>query len=544
MTLSPPALALLILPFLTAVPQQDCGPSAPETGGVTGCPSCWRSVLYPENWTPEFTDSEGKFLHDFSYAGYHNGELEPPDAPPGATFDVTTHGADASGVQDSTAGIQAAINAAQAAGGGVVWLPAGSYLCHGLLTVTGSGVVLRGAGPTSTKLVFTRSSSMTGQNHISFKGTPQLGAQLALAANGVSRSHVVRLADASSLSPGDDVQVGWTITDAFVERHEMTDTWVAFNGQWKQFFQRTITRIDMSATPHIVELDVPLRYAAFTSDGASLRKVTGYLQEVGIEDLGVTNAVAWSDAWDNDRASAIGMNFVKDAWVRNVHSFDSPWSDDDRNDHLMSCGILVLESKRVTVMDSNMSEAQNRGPKGNGYLFQVRSSCEVLFKDSVGRAGRHNFIQSYFGASGNVWLRTESHDGRAYKGTWDPVGITGCSDFHHSLSMANLIDDSVTDDCWAVENRNDWSTGAGLTATETVFWRLRGGGKVRSYNDGLGYVIGTDDISVKTSLNVIDPFINKDEHTEPEDYTEGIDLGSELRPLSLYESQRAKRLAP
>ncbi len=31
----------------------------------------------------------GRFLHDFSYAGYKNGELALPDAPPGPILDVT-----------------------------------------------------------------------------------------------------------------------------------------------------------------------------------------------------------------------------------------------------------------------------------------------------------------------------------------------------------------------------------------------------------------------------------------------------------------------
>ena len=30
----------------------------------------WRSSLYPEDWRPGYKDSLGRFLHDFSYAGY------------------------------------------------------------------------------------------------------------------------------------------------------------------------------------------------------------------------------------------------------------------------------------------------------------------------------------------------------------------------------------------------------------------------------------------------------------------------------------------
>ena len=34
----------------------------------------WRSVLYPEGWTPDHSLPDGRFLHDFSYAGHRAGE--------------------------------------------------------------------------------------------------------------------------------------------------------------------------------------------------------------------------------------------------------------------------------------------------------------------------------------------------------------------------------------------------------------------------------------------------------------------------------------
>ena len=67
------AAALPLLPM-----SDECKPKAPPAGGDSSCSSCWRSALYPEGWTPETTDSQGRFLHDFSYAGYRLGEVEPP----------------------------------------------------------------------------------------------------------------------------------------------------------------------------------------------------------------------------------------------------------------------------------------------------------------------------------------------------------------------------------------------------------------------------------------------------------------------------------
>jgi hypothetical protein len=108
--------------------------------------------------------------------------------------------------------------------------------------------------------------------------------------------------------------------------------------------------------------------------------------------------------------------------------------------------------------------------------------------------------------------------------------------------MANLIDDSYASDGWSGVNRHDWSTGAGLTVTETVFWRLRGGGALYSFQAGMGYVIGADGMSIYTDLDFFDPFIQRAEGSEPADFVEGTGLGVVLEPASLYEDQLNRRL--
>jgi hypothetical protein len=58
---------------------------------------------------------------------------------------VKDFGAVGNGVADDTAAIQAAITATQTAGGGVIFLPLGTYKISSTLTITGNGVVLQGA---------------------------------------------------------------------------------------------------------------------------------------------------------------------------------------------------------------------------------------------------------------------------------------------------------------------------------------------------------------------------------------------------------------
>ena len=505
--------------------------------------STWRSELYPETWTPDLTDTEGRFLHDFSYAGYRNGEVPLPSVAPGSTFDVLDYGADPSGLSDSGVAIQSAIDDAEAAGGGRVHLPAGEYRVDDLLRVEGSGIVITGAGRQQTFLYFTRTGDMTDRAHLTFRGDLTPGEPLLLTTNGEPRSHDLLIDDASGLETGDEVSVGWMISQGFVEDHGMDAFWESRQDSWRPFFRRSVLSVDTTSTPHRVTLDVPLRYPALVRDDASLRPESGYLSECGVEDLSLSTVGPHEAAWALDRSHALAFIQTKDCWMRRVDSYESPASEGG-GFHLLSGGVKVQESKRVTIADSRLEAPQNRGGGGNGYLFEVTRSSEVLTRDCVARAGRHNFIQNWdFGTSGCVWLRTESSEGRAYFSASDPVGQLGFSEFHHSLAMANLIDDSLVDDGWQGVNRKAWSSGSGHSASQNVFWNLRGAGELKSFQYGWGYVIGTKGLTVHTDLED-DGFFGEGDGTAPADWVEGRELAEELRPRSLYEDQLARRLAP
>jgi hypothetical protein len=302
-----------------------------------------------------------------------------------------------------------------------------------------------------------------------------------------------------------------------------------------------VTSVDTTTTPHTVTLDVPLRYPAKTRDNASLRVESGYLSECGIEDLSVSTVGDWNAAWSLDRSHSVAFIKTKDCWMRRVGSYESP-NGSGQGYHLLSGGVKVQQSKRVTISDTTFEAPQNRGDGGNGYLFEITRSSEILTRDSTARAGRHNFVQNWdFGTSGCVWLRTLSTEGRSLFAEWDIIGQVGFSEFHHSLAMANLIDDSITDDGWQGVNRKDWSSGAGHSSTQNVFWNLRGNGQLKSFQAGWGYIIGTEGLDVLTDLS-LGGFFGTADFTEPEDWFEGQGLGDHLVPQSLYEDQLARRL--
>ncbi len=506
-------------------------------------PAPWRTSLYPPDWKPGFA-LDGQALHDFSWAGYHNGDVALPQTTAGKTYDVVKDfNADSTGGLDATTAMQAAIDAAAKEGGGTVYIPPGTFRCDGVLSIQSGAIVLRGDGPSKSRIRFTSHKDMAHKAHITIGSAPKATSEHLLAVDATSLATVVEVGDAGELAPGDDVDLGWVISEEFIAEHGMKGTWKAFNGTWQPFFRRDVVAVDKSVTPHLVTLDVPLRYPAKVRDKASLKRTTGWLREVGVQSVGLANAVSWTDAWSHNQVQLLALRGVADGWVRDVHSFAPPQPAGGYmpDAHVQSGGILVQASKRVTIADCQMSRAQHRGGGGNGYLFQLRTSSEILTRDCVGKDGRHNFIQNWgFGLTGCVWLRIDSRDGKTMLSPKYDIGGLGYSEFHHSLATANLVDSSRFDDGWASRNRHDWSTGAGQTATENVLWNIRGSGRLVSYNWGHGYVIGTGpELEVKADLPTA-----AGEGTAPADRVEGLGEGGSLVPQSLYEDQLQRRLAP
>ena len=131
-----------------------------------------RSVLYPADWKPGFADAEGNWLPDFSYAGYHQGRKTLP-ASHKIFADVTRppYLADPTGIREAAAAVQKALDEAGRAGGGVVYLPPGTYRlkfpegADAALRIRHSKVILRGAGPEKTRLFLDETESR-GKNMI------------------------------------------------------------------------------------------------------------------------------------------------------------------------------------------------------------------------------------------------------------------------------------------------------------------------------------------------------------------------------------------
>ncbi|MDE5417081.1 glycoside hydrolase family 55 protein [Labilibaculum sp. DW002] len=110
-------------------------------------------------------------LPDFSYAGYEYGEKEIPNSD-AIVFDVSEYGAIPNDNIDDTKSIQAAIDAAGANQGGIVFFPPGTFHVNmdttklDIIRINYSNIVMRGSGSNSTgTTIFSGSATTQAANN-------------------------------------------------------------------------------------------------------------------------------------------------------------------------------------------------------------------------------------------------------------------------------------------------------------------------------------------------------------------------------------------
>jgi len=512
----------------------------------------WRSTLYPENWKPGYVDEAGRFLHDFSHAGYHSGEQPVPDLASPAT-DVTRppYNADSSGKTDATQAIQKAIDAAGLSGGGIVYLPAGTYRIspqgddHAALKIQDDHVILRGAGAGRTFL-FNTETKMRGKQVISLEprvrvwwntgsGDPS---GVALSVDIPRPSTVIPVTDVAPFAVGELVAIRNNITQSYIDRLGMTGKWQAGNPSNRPLaYCRRIVSIDTGNKT--LTVDIPVRGFLYTADRARVVKTTGrMLAEVGLEDFSIGMAqhpgatlndgaydTPGTAAYDVHGSITLSLSFIENAWVRRVHTY-AP-AGNDPNVHILSNALRLWNTRLVTVADCDFKFPEYRGGGGNGYLYCLNAQ-DNLIRDCRAEGGRHNYDFGTMVASGNVILDCTAKDGDL------------ASDFHMYLSLANLVDNLTCDgDFLEARAFRPWGGPVhGVTTTQSVFWNTRGLryaakhlGKspalVYSHQFGDGYVIGT---------------CGPADAVDSDDFVEGVGRGDSLQPRSLYLDQLSRRL--
>lgn len=536
----------------------------------------WRSTLYPENWYPWYKVND-KFLHDFSYAGYKYGDAKTSNSS-AAQINVatnTSYKADKTGDSDVTTIIQRAIDAMGNAGGGTVYLPTGIYKVSpqsgksSALFINRNNVILKGDGPNNTK-IFNNSFDMREKSIISIK--PQTNtdwyaaassSMVYLSINATAPSTSISLVSVSEFNIGDRIVLRTDMTAGFIAKHGMTNLW-GTTGKGITFV-RKITKINTAEKS--ITLDIPIRYYLKTDDNARIYKLAGQITNSGVENLSIgnrentaVNPTLENYSTDNDyevfgkpaytahHASAIKMENAENCWVKKVSSFQPVINT--KGFHLLSNGIDISQCRLVTIDSCDFMKPQYRGEGGNGYMFQLNSN-DCYIGNSKATNARHSFAFKLASSNGNVIYKCTS--------TTPRLG----TDFHQVLSVANLIDNFTCIGDFIDAQLRPYVAPPyfhGHTTSESVIWNTIGGAGNKYHSQatnpamvisgqfGNGYVIGTQGTNNKVYLVPADKrykssVVDQNIDTSPIDHLEGEGKGGLLRPVSLYEDQRTKRLA-
>lgn len=520
----------------------------------------WRSSLYPENWTPGMKDSQGRFLHDFSYAGYRSGDVALPEITANL-IDVTRspYFADKTGATDARTAIQLALNDAGKAGGGVVYLPEGTYKvnvsasANNSIKINYSKVVLRGAGADKT-FIFNENSNVRGLSVFTIR--PLSGGDwvssgtntVTISTDLLEPTQLIPVSSVAGFKVGDWVIIRSNVTTGFIEEHQMTGMWgTQLIGP---SFYRIILEIDPSS--NTLKVDAPTRYYLKKRDNPRVYKVNPALMEVGIEHFSIANKQttlaglggvdfnkAGTGAYEIHASHLIAFYNSVNCWMKNIQTYRPAENTGDF--HLVSNGVLLQRSRFITVESCFFQKPQYEGEGGNGYMY-ILGGNDCLISNSRANHARHNYDFKTMQSNGNVILRSRGENSSL------------ASDFHMHLSMSNLFDNFTANKDFLEARFRPWGTSPsmhGHSTTQSVFWNTTGeaypAGKtfiVDSSQYGWGYIIGTGGVaSAVRTAPATGTTSGYPYNTSPEDFKEGIGKGNMLEPESLYEDQLRMRIA-
>lgn len=273
----------------------------------------------PESPTwADFVDSRTSgavpILPDFSFSGYHHNAIEPPNVA-GPVFNVTSYGAVAGDGQSDRDAIQDAVDAAESAGGGVVYFPPGVFHLNtsagseDQILIQADGVVLRGSGsegaPTGTTLTMPKHNDLAipGAEYsapfaIQFRSPDLTSPGLAqITADADRDAYSVTVDTTANLSVGDWVTVYYkSCTGGESNCHEdpgfehYLSPYVADSSGWTRAIEIKERHKIISIDGNVVTFDSPLQIEIDLSvleSPAEKWRLLRYnnIEEVGIEDF-------------------------------------------------------------------------------------------------------------------------------------------------------------------------------------------------------------------------------------------------------------------
>jgi hypothetical protein len=254
----------------------------------------------------------------------------------------TNYGARGDGVTDDTAELLQAIRDFPGTSPGALYLPPGRYVISSYVNINKNNLVLRGAGPGQTTLLFTKPIGEVGGPCASRASTGSqfgglicvgksrsqrgIGAKLATITGTAQRGDsVLTVSSSANIRPGQKVMlVMYESADRSLGRHIHADqmnagTYFAPGARMVEFVSPV-----RSVAGHKIVLERPLRLDVRPAWRPALHAFSPAVREVGIEELAIefpSNPYRF-----HAEPGYNGVEFlpaVTDSWMRNVTLFDT-----------------------------------------------------------------------------------------------------------------------------------------------------------------------------------------------------------------------------
>ena len=339
---------------------------------------------------------------DWSIAGFEGSIPEPS-----TIIDVTAFGATGDGVTNDGPAIRSAISSATI--DAVIHFPPGEYLIDSTLYLP-SGIVLRGSGPDSSKILFDH--TMSSGHGIQASGGILSSTRLVL--DGYKKnSRELIVNDTSGLKVGD-----------FIELMQDNGAWDTKPISWAEDAVGQIFKL-VEVKQDTLVLDAALHMDMDTALNLRFREIAPVIN-VGVECLSMERI-------NNDSVCVcnnINFSYAYNCWVRGIESSKS-----------IGAHVLISASSHVEISGSYFHHAfeyNGVGTRGYGVTLN-HHSCYCLVENNVFEHLRHSMMVKE-GANGNVFGYNYSFDPFRSEVPFDAGADISC---HGHYPFANLFEGNI-----------------------------------------------------------------------------------------------------
>ena len=309
--------------------------------GYTQAYSQKKSKIW-SSYVKDYQKHQPSLLPDFSYAGYHHGEIAVPQVKD-KVFNVCDYGAVANDLKSDRVAVEKAIKAAEAHGSGIVYFPAGRFLLHeegetnAPIVIHSGRIVLKGAGAgiNGTELFMKEplrapnpKEKWTSPSLFSFSGRAFAPILTDVTADASVGSFSVEVNDSQRLKPGDYVCLrlcnnARTVIERELSPYKIEDDWtnLIIDGVQINDYHQIV-----SVQPHKVTFKEPLLRAVRKDENWQIQAYP-HIAEVGVEDIAFIGN--WKEKFihHKDDVHDGGWKFIEfknvtNSWIRRCRFTD------------------------------------------------------------------------------------------------------------------------------------------------------------------------------------------------------------------------------